>query len=64
MKLQSEPTKTPKRIQVCIFALVGKPGRVATLVEEQGEVTHGIAMELKGEEALDYLNNRYKALMV
>jgi len=40
----------------------GKPGRVATLVEEQGEVTHGIAMELKGEEALEYLNNREMTL--
>ena len=36
----------------------GKPGRVATLIEEQGELTYGVAMELKGEEALDYLNNR------
>ena len=39
----------------------GAPGRVATLVEEREAVTHGIAMELKGEEALDYLNNRYQA---
>ena len=37
----------------------GSPGRVATLVEEKEAVTHGIALELKGEEALDYLNNRY-----
>jgi len=36
----------------------GKPGRVATLVEEENAVTHGIALELRGEEALDYLNNR------
>jgi len=36
----------------------GSPGRVATLVEERDAVTHGIALELKGEEALDYLNNR------
>ena len=36
----------------------GRPGRVATLVEEAGSVTHGLALELKGEEALDYLNNR------
>ena len=36
----------------------GKPGRVATLIEEKGEVTYGVAMELTGEEALDYLNNR------
>ena len=39
----------------------GAPGRVATLVEEREAVTHGMAMELKGEEALDYLNNRYQA---
>jgi len=36
----------------------GSPGRVATLVEEKEAITHGIALELKGEEALDYLNNR------
>ena len=36
----------------------GKPGRVATLVEEEGELTYGVAMEVQGEEALDYLNNR------
>jgi len=36
----------------------GSPGRVATLVEEADAITHGIALELKGEEALDYLNNR------
>lgn len=40
----------------------GAPGRVATLVEEQGAVTHGIAMELKGNDALDYLNNREMTL--
>ena len=36
----------------------GQPGRVATLVEEGACLTHGMALELKGEEALDYLNNR------
>ena len=36
----------------------GKPGRVATLIEEAGADTHGVAMELTGDEALDYLNNR------
>jgi len=40
----------------------GKPGRVATLVEEANAITHGIALELKGEEALDYLNNREMTL--
>jgi len=40
----------------------GKPGRVATLVEDKNDVTYGIALELKGEEALDYLNNREMTL--
>jgi len=40
----------------------GKPGRVATLVEDKKDETHGVAMELQGEEALDYLNNREIAL--
>lgn len=40
----------------------GKPGRVATLVEEKQAITHGVALELKGEEALDYLNNREMTL--
>jgi len=40
----------------------GNPGRVATLVEEKGVVTFGLALELTGEEALDYLNNREVAL--
>lgn len=40
----------------------GKPGRVATLVEDRQDVTHGVALELKGEEALDYLNNREMTL--
>lgn len=40
----------------------GKPGRVATLVEERGVTTHGVALELTGEEALDYLNNREMTL--
>jgi len=40
----------------------GKPGRVATLVEEKGVTTHGVALELTGEEALDYLNNREMTL--
>lgn len=40
----------------------GKPGRVATLVEDQHDSTHGVALELQGEEALDYLNNREMTL--
>jgi cation transport protein ChaC len=36
----------------------GQPGRVATLVEEAGTSTYGLALELKGEDALEYLNNR------
>jgi len=40
----------------------GKPGRVATLVEDKQDVTHGVALELQGEEALDYLNNREMTL--
>lgn len=40
----------------------GKPGRVATLVEDKKDDTHGVAMELQGEEALDYLNNREMTL--
>ena len=36
----------------------GKPGRVVTLVEQEQEETHGVAMQLQGEEALDYLNTR------
>jgi len=40
----------------------GKPGRVATLVEERGVTTHGVALELRGEEALEYLNNREMTL--
>jgi len=36
----------------------GRPGRVATLVEEKAGLTHGVALQLTGEEALDYLNNR------
>jgi len=40
----------------------GKPGRVATLVEDASDMTHGIALELQGEEALDYLNNREMTL--
>lgn len=40
----------------------GNPGRVATLVEEKGAITHGLALELRGEEALDYLNNREMTL--
>jgi len=40
----------------------GKPGRVATLIEEQGVETYGVAMELTGDEALDYLNNREMTL--
>jgi len=40
----------------------GKPGRVATLIQDSKDVTYGVAMELKGEEALDYLNNREMTL--
>ena len=40
----------------------GKPGRVATLVEETSSETFGVAMELTGDEALDYLNNREMTL--
>jgi len=40
----------------------GKPGRVATLIEEAKCTTYGVAMELQGEEALDYLNNREMTL--
>ena len=40
----------------------GRPGRVATLVEDQGERTYGIAMEMGGDLALDYLNNRESKL--
>ena len=40
----------------------GNPGRVATLVEEKGVVTFGLALELTGEDALDYLNNREVSL--
>jgi cation transport protein ChaC len=40
----------------------GQPGRVATIVEEKEAVTHGVALELKGEEALEYLNNREMTL--
>lgn len=36
----------------------GKPGRVATLVEESKMVTYGVAFQLLGEAALDYLNQR------
>lgn len=40
----------------------GKPGRVATLVEEKEVITFGLALELTGEEALEYLNNREMTL--
>ena len=40
----------------------GNPGRVATLIEETSSETYGVAMELTGEEALDYLNNREMTL--
>jgi len=40
----------------------GNPGRVATLIEEAKSTTYGVAMELQGEEALDYLNNREMTL--
>lgn len=40
----------------------GRPGRVATIVEEREAITHGVALELKGEEALEYLNNREMTL--
>ncbi|XP_059095748.1 putative glutathione-specific gamma-glutamylcyclotransferase 2 [Tigriopus californicus] len=35
-----------------------KPGRVATLVQEQNAITHGMAFQLKGEKALQYLEQR------
>ena len=35
-----------------------KPGRVATLIEELGGVTYGVAFQISGQEALDYLNER------
>lgn len=40
----------------------GKPGRVATLVQEEGGITWGVAYELKGEDALRYLENREVSL--
>lgn len=46
-----------------------RPGRVATLVEEQNAYTHGVAFQLLGEQALEYLEKRectlggYKTLM-
>lgn len=40
----------------------GRPGRVATLIEEANSQTYGVAMELTGDEALDYLNNREMTL--
>jgi len=40
----------------------GAPGRVATLVEEEVGITHGVALQLTGEAALDYLNNREMTL--
>jgi len=40
----------------------GKPGRVATIIEEKHAITHGVALQLKGEEALEYLNNREMTL--
>ena len=40
----------------------GSPGRVATLIEEAHSETYGVAMELTGDEALDYLNNREMTL--
>ena len=40
----------------------GKPGRVATLIEDSACETYGVAMELTGDEALDYLNNREMTL--
>jgi len=36
----------------------GKPGRVATLIEEPKMLTYGVAFQLLGEAALDYLNQR------
>ncbi|KAF2363609.1 Glutathione-specific gamma-glutamylcyclotransferase [Trinorchestia longiramus] len=36
----------------------GKPGRVATLVSENKGTTYGVAFEVEGETALQYLNCR------
>jgi len=36
----------------------GKPGRVATLVEDADTMTYGVAFQLLGEDALNYLNQR------
>jgi cation transport regulator ChaC len=37
---------------------VGKPGRVATIVEEKNSETHGIAFQVPSDSALEYLENR------
>lgn len=36
----------------------GKPGRVATLVKQDGGTTFGVAYQVEGETALKYLNSR------
>jgi len=35
-----------------------KPGRVATLIDDPHSQTHGVAFQLLGDSALEYLNNR------
>ena len=40
------------------FALGFQPGRVATLIDDPHSETHGVAFQLLGDSALEYLNNR------
>ena len=35
-----------------------QPGRVATLIDDPHSQTHGVAFQLLGDSALEYLNNR------
>ena len=35
-----------------------QPGRVATLIDDPQSQTHGVAFQLLGDSALEYLNNR------
>ena len=42
-----------------LFALgLLQPGRVATLIDDPHSQTHGVAFQLLGDSALEYLNNR------